>query len=317
MFEKFKELFTEEVEVDTPVKKEVIQVEIPAPETPKKEDVPVTKEVEVEQPKVEEKPNFPIFFDEKDFDDISKETEHREIPKEVKREPYSASREENYNTKREIVSSKKEDKHFEPTPIISPVYGVLDKNYKKDDIVARPKKYASKTDANLTVDDVRNKAYGTLEDELESTLFGKTSIMFAKDNEDSTYAGVENDLKDTADALDLLQEDHDVEPVPEVKEEKLPETVEPKHKKREHVNTKSRVESLDDILNARYDTEVEPKTEIKQEDKHDDKQEDKPADNMVNDVLNNDLNNDLKSDEKLSESDLFNLIDNMYEKGDK
>ena len=30
---------------------------------------------------------------------------------------------------------------FKPTPIISPVYGVLDKNYKKDEITSKKKSY--------------------------------------------------------------------------------------------------------------------------------------------------------------------------------
>lgn len=272
MFEKIRDLFTEEVEVDTPVKKEVIQVEIPAP-APKKEEI--KKEVEIKKveeptkeiPKQDDKFNFPVFFDEKDFDDIQKKEEVKVEKKEYKREAYGV--------KKEIP---KEPQRFAPTPIISPVYGVLDKNYKKDDIVDKPKKVSNyKVDTNMTIDDVRNKAYGTLEDELESTLFGKTSIMLAKEDETETYDSIEDDLKDTAEALDLLCED------PVTNEEV-------EHKEEEKVNTKTDAESLDDILNSKYEN-----------------------DNMVEDALNDDFTND----EKLSESDLFNLIDNMYEKGDK
>mgnify|MGYP003291551402 CR=1 FL=1 len=33
---------------------------------------------------------------------------------------------------------KKEDRtYFKPSPIISPIYGILDKNYKKEDVVAK------------------------------------------------------------------------------------------------------------------------------------------------------------------------------------
>lgn len=65
--------------------------------------------------------------------------------------------------------SKKEEKTiFKPSPIISPVYGVLDKNYKKEDVVS--KKESSFTSSyerrNMSVDDVRKKAYGTLSDDL-------------------------------------------------------------------------------------------------------------------------------------------------------
>ena len=72
-----------------------------------------------------------------------------------------------------------EKKIFKPTPIISPVYGVLDKNYHKEDIVTRTDNL--KPDKNeVSIDSIRNKAYGTLEDELESTLFGNNSILFKK-----------------------------------------------------------------------------------------------------------------------------------------
>ena len=33
------------------------------------------------------------------------------------------------------TTAKSEEKKFKPTPIISPVYGILDKNYHKEDIV--------------------------------------------------------------------------------------------------------------------------------------------------------------------------------------
>ena len=57
---------------------------------------------------------------------------------------------------------KKEEKsYFKPSPIISPIYGILDKNYKKEDV--REKKdvhISSYSRSNVSVDDIRNKAYG-------------------------------------------------------------------------------------------------------------------------------------------------------------
>ena len=278
MFDKIKDLFTDEVEVETPVKKEVIQVEIPAPKVvEKKEEAPK------EAPKVESRS---VFFDEKDFDDMEKSTPEPKI--ETYRTPYSGDiKKDPYKdptrieTKREPYGVKKEKapekKHFEPTPIISPVYGVLDRNYKKDDIVDKPK-VEIKTNKDITIDDVRNKAYGTLEDELESTLFGKTSILFANKDDKDDYKDIESELKDTANALDLLTDDV------------------PKHSKKEIK-----------ISNTEIEVKESTPEEVVKEDI------DTPDDNMINDVLNDDYN----SDEKLSESDLFNLIDDMYEKGDK
>ena len=67
--DKLKNLFTEEEEEmeETPVKKEVIHVDIPAPVKPKEEE----KEVPVE--KEEEKFKFPVYFDDKDFDELKSE----------------------------------------------------------------------------------------------------------------------------------------------------------------------------------------------------------------------------------------------------
>lgn len=294
MFDKIKELFTDEVEIETPIKKEVIQVEIPAPESPKKEveeDFKETNE-EVKEPKKtqEDKFNYPVFFDEKDFDDINKLEETMELKREIPKETHREVVRDTYSVKKE---EKTEKKRFTPTPIISPVYGQLDKNYRKDDIVDKQRR-TYKQDTNMTIDDVRNKAYGTLEDELESTLFGRTSIMFASREEKSTdnhdYTDIEDDLEVAANALDLLGSDPDFEldlPNEEYKEEK-------------NEDTKSSLDSLDEILNAKYEL---PEENV----------EDEEADNMVSDILNNDF----ETDDKLSESDLFNLIDDMYEKGDK
>ena len=75
-----------------------------------------------------------------------------------------------------VVLEKEEKKMFKPTPIISPVYGILDKNYHKEDIVNRAEVKDTPSKEN-PIDVVRDKAYGSLEDELENTLFGN-SILF-------------------------------------------------------------------------------------------------------------------------------------------
>ena len=282
VFDKIRDLFTEEVEEEVkeePIKKEVIQVEIPAPEVVKKEEEVKEVEDDIIKPVIkpqEEKVSYPVFFDEKDFEDIEKR-EKKEIKEEPKKEVNKEVYKDPYNYKKE------EKKHFSPTPIISPVYGVLDKNYKKDDIIDKPKRNITR-DSNMTIDDVRNKAYGTLEDELESTLFGKTSILFATNEEKKD---LENELDDVVETLDLLREDH----IPK------PKKVNKSEEDEQDINEEVKVENdvLDDLLSE------------------DDNEEAELNDNIVEDALGRDFN----SDEKLSESDLFNLIDDMYAKGDK
>ena len=63
-----------------------------------------------------------------------------------------------------------ERKKFKPSPIISPVYGVLDRDYKKEDI----QKYESKVD----VQKVRDKAFGeTKEKPTSSTIYEQSETV--------------------------------------------------------------------------------------------------------------------------------------------
>ena len=97
------------------------------------------------------------------------------------------------------------EKKFKPTPIISPVYGVLDKNYNKEDIQA--KKHTTSYTAD-SIDEVRKKAYGSLEDDIETTLFGSSSMLFKDEVKDKEKDINENDeIKiDPDDVLDILKE---------------------------------------------------------------------------------------------------------------
>ena len=58
-----------------------------------------------------------------------------------------------------------ERKIFRPSPIISPVYGVLDKNYRKEEIVDKSSVETARVNRNDSLDKIRKKAYGTLSDE--------------------------------------------------------------------------------------------------------------------------------------------------------
>lgn len=184
--DKMKNLFTDEVE--EPVKSEMIQVEIPAPA---KEEV-VMENTEIKKEEV----STPIFFD----DDYFKELEQ------PKREVKSSYIKE--------AKSKDDKKQFKPTPIISPVYGVLDKNYNKEDIRDKNEKIVYHTNTSVSIDDVRKKAYGTLEDELENTLFGNNSILFNDEVEETLKENKDDDLfdeltDDSSLVIDILDESAD------------------------------------------------------------------------------------------------------------
>jgi hypothetical protein len=135
LFDKIKDFFKEEEEIVEPVVTKMTKVEIPP----------------IEENEVQEiKRN--LFFDEKDFEDIefTKPTIKNDL----------------------LVSErvKEAPKIFKPTPIISPVYGVLDTNYKKEDIKTRVNIGIQRTHKNVNIDDVRQKAFGTLEEAIEQKV---------------------------------------------------------------------------------------------------------------------------------------------------
>lgn len=82
---------------------------------------------------------------------------------------YKSSRESNQTVLEKTLQTKEEHTGFTPSPIISPVYGVLNENYKKEDIVSKREAYKNNSNA-LDLDSVRRKAYGTLEDDIEDSL---------------------------------------------------------------------------------------------------------------------------------------------------
>ena len=189
-FDKVKNMFTEEVEEDEvkveQIKNEVTHVSIESPNAKKEE----YEEENIQDFKFEseEKINKPVFFDDNDFRDL-KLAPKVEEKKPVEKELYSAKIQPE---RREVI----EKKAFKPTPIISPVYGILDKNYHKEDIVSREEvvKQPVVNDSEVSIESIRNKAYGTLEDELENTLFGSNSILFKKDEEEVEINEVSDDV---------------------------------------------------------------------------------------------------------------------------
>lgn len=73
-----------------------------------------------------------------------------------------------YETPRSTVNEysgyegrREEKSFFKPSPIISPIYGILDKNYRKEDVVTKKevRLVSSYAKDKLSVDDVRKKAF--------------------------------------------------------------------------------------------------------------------------------------------------------------
>lgn len=254
--EKMKNLFTEEEEIiEEPVKKEVMQVEIKAPAKEVQNET-VEKELIDEMIKPVATKPAPVFFDDKDFASLERpKPKQKPAPvKRVERPTYS-------NTK---VDHR--DRHsFKPSPIISPVYGILDKNYKKEDIVHKEEKHSYPTSKEMTIDEIRKKAFGTLEDEIDMNLNKEPEVaenlvdINSLDNDT-----LENDIFEEMEADEI----------------------------KDVVNSKEE----NDVMLGNVETfDLEDELE-------------------KNNSSEDDLNN---NEEEIDESDLFNLIDSMYEKRDE
>ena len=189
VFNKLKSIFYDEVVVEDEtqdldqvskiVKKESTKDEAPRVEELKfktveidpikeeKEDVIVIPDEKEEEPKKE----VDLFRSERTFNYVDfSDDEVEEI-----KEPEPSQRKNVLDEPARVMRSTEparddSQKVFRPTPVISPIWGVLDKDYKKDEIKEKTVTNESFTSSITDYDNVRRKAYGTLEDELEDTL---------------------------------------------------------------------------------------------------------------------------------------------------
>ena len=161
----------EEVKPVNLVKKDIPKVE------PVKEFFPDSKE----EKKVKEEPVFPMMFDDDDFlednkmkemdDSLSRPTT---VKKEDNSELYHGKKEVSYiesvrkpnYTYTKSYYEEKQTKEFKPSPIISPVYGILDKNYRKEEVVTKKTTRITTGRTNFDLDSIRNKAFGSDDEEI-------------------------------------------------------------------------------------------------------------------------------------------------------
>ena len=180
LFDKVKNLFTEEVEEEV-VKKETKHIEKPSIEIMERPERPVERPIErsierfeedvkpVEEKKQTREEKFVIFNDD-DFKEL--ERPKKEEIKEVKKEEVKPVAYKGAQINTEPVTKKE----FRPSPIISPVYGVLNKNYEKEDIKPRKSSVYTRPVAK-NIDDVRNKAFGNVEDDIKDEILGKSLLL--------------------------------------------------------------------------------------------------------------------------------------------
>ncbi len=233
LLDKLKNALFEEEYVEVEEKKEVKKKEKPIAkkiivEEPKKQ--PQKEDLIVEEEKTKssyETPNrdfkFKAILDD-DFIDLEQEKKTPSLPKKeeplkrkepkVERELYKEEKKEEKKPYGVLLDNEikiheygsyekqKEKKEFHPSPIISPIYGVLDQNYKKDEIVTKKEiritsSYKSK---NIDVDSVREKAYGNNDDIFEEEL---TSNKQKEEKQEESKVEENIEIKEEDSLLDI------------------------------------------------------------------------------------------------------------------
>lgn len=113
-----------------------------------------------------------------------------------------------YFNKEEKVEKKK----FHPSPVVSPVYGILDKDYTVDDTdkLGKTKEF-SIDKKTVDFDTVRNRAYKELDDEIEKTLSGTKDLFYNLDDEKKDDVNIDNNLDDTISDVKITYNEEDEE----------------------------------------------------------------------------------------------------------
>ena len=159
LLEKLKNTFFEEEYIEPKEIKKEIVVE-------KKEPVVEEQPTNYTDGNLAKKDSKLPYFEDEDFIENDNVTTVKEEPKKIygttPDKLYSSINYSNNTSTKPYSTQAKES--FKPTPIISPIYGILDKNYHKDEVIDRkdkPASYVSRKNADL--DSVRRKAYGELD----------------------------------------------------------------------------------------------------------------------------------------------------------
>ena len=272
---------------------------------------------------------------EKSLDDYYNDSRNYEnsYKEEVKPKPYETKKESKpYGMDKafsvpmyEYGSYEKKDEKtvFKPSPIISPIYGILDKNYKKEDVVQKKdvRITTSYSRSRVSVDDVRNKALGV--DMNEEIIKQPQETTFEIDDTEDDNLLV--DLTDEkgkpevkeltmGDALEYFQDlglEYNVDYVDASKKNSQPRRF---NRTEEEKDSKP---SIGEVLKR----EVKPKVVAEETEQHADedtfklntKVMDEENENKKTTPIIKDESNASSKDMQDDDDNLFDLIDSMYE----
>ena len=239
--------------------------------------------------------SFPIDFEEEvtpsrvQNKNVLRVEKEREVPKKAP-ELYP---------KKEVVEKPK----FKPTPVISPVYGILDKNYRKEEVREKSEENVEMKRPSKKVDfeTVRKKAFGNLAEEIKDNLMCENCELYKEVKRINSISS--DDL-----LYDMLV-DEPVKSDETVTIEKAYDNYEDFGVAYEPKKEEPKIENNTTIINNNTDVVIAEKIEI----------EDKKEVEVSREVINDEVekipsrqetkkeNKDSKVDE-----DFFELIDSMY-----
>ena len=218
------------------------------------------------------------------------------------KEPYANSYTRDFNASSYSLNQpKKEEKVFRPSPVISPVYGVLDLNYTKDEIKEKNKverePVFSFSETKLDLDDVRAKAFG-LSSEVPSDVASEI-----EDDIEENDIDIGLDMEEPNETIDMT--DTNMKPVVD------------------SVTVGDAEEYFEDLgLEYNVDYKDSKKKKKAKKNREDDIEEDadieeigepiitdKPKRKRAKEEEENDIDVDI-------EDNLFDLIDSMYDEGE-
>ncbi|MBE6148413.1 MAG: hypothetical protein E7167_02840 [Firmicutes bacterium] len=288
LFKKVRDILFDEEEYTEQIK---ITPEMRNEETPQKEEIVMQEKREVREEPVQIKPvapaepktevserelfksdsTFPFFdFDEEEFD--------KQMPAKAPERPIVEKRNNNvfeYERKKKIekrtdygryekteITETIERKKFKPSPIISPVYGILDQNYDKNQIMKR------RDPDKVDIQSVRDKAFGEkkemakVEFEPRQTFYEETETVTISEpaEKEKKVKTIDELLEDTSDLVvdidhDLASEIDLIDPIemPKIEEPVIEQTHEMKVPEVEDTLEND----LFDLIDSMYDSKEE------------------------------------------------------------
>lgn len=346
--DKLKDLFTDEEEVV-----ETKEIELENEETKEEHRLPTFMRNKIEQE--EKKEEIRKQYEEQPKEDITSDREiiktrssNFSFPMDIDDDPVprtfvkATSSDYNiYNSNKNVLDkekkvselyAKKEEpkpKKFKPTPVISPVYGVLDKNYTKDEVKVQDEdSYEIKRPSRkVDFETVRNKAFGSLTDDIRNNLCENCElykeVKITKNVDRKPHNDDDNLLSDMTrdDVKDITLEEAEDNYFDFGVDYEIP-------KKEERPNVVINAEEVEvkdsdvKIVNHNEFDSTAEKIEVKEKpmektamattkkELEDTKEFGKmsPEERTIDEVLNG--SKDVSTDE---DNDIFNLIDSMYE----